>query len=149
MDGIPEGYRWLDLNKSLYLENNGPFYVRRAGEDVAVGMRVERRHCNAVGTVHGGMMATFADVAMTVGANIIARTSRFLVTLNLGLDYVGSAKEGDWIQAPVQVIRVTKAYVFAQAIAAKDDGTPLARISATLLLRGDPDPAFDGERFFR
>ena len=149
MAAVPEGYRALNLSKSLYLSTNGPFYVRRVGEDVTIGMAVEHRHCNSAGAMHGGMMATFADVAMTVGANIVARSSRFLVTLNLSLDYVGAGKDGDWIEAPIHVIRTTKTYIFAQSVAAKADGTPLARVSATLLLRGDPDPAFDGERFFR
>lgn len=146
---VPEGFRWLDLNRSLFLETNGPFYVRRAGDEVAIGMRVEKRHCNSAGTLHGGMMGAFADVTLTVGANILARTQRFLVTLSLSIDYVGSAGAGDWIQAPVQVVRVTKGYVFAQAVAALPGGAPVARFNGTLLIRGEPDPAYDGERFFR
>lgn len=146
---VPEGFRRLDLSKSLFLETNGPFYVRREGDEVLIGMRVEARHCNSMGTLHGGMMGAFADVTLTVGANILARTQRFLVTLSLGLDYVGAAKAGDWVQAPVEVVRVTRGYVFAQAVASTLEGTPVARINGTLLVRGDPDPQYDGERFFR
>ena len=146
---IPEGFLRLDLSKSLFLDTNGPFYVRREGEDVSLGMRIEPRHCNSMGTMHGGMVTAFADVSLTVGANIIARTRRFLTTLSMTCDYVGPARPGDWIEAPVQVIRVTRAYVFAQAVIAVRAGAPVARISGTLLVRGEPDPKYDGERFFR
>ena len=35
---VPEGFRVLDLSKSLYLSTNGPFYARRAGDAVTFGI---------------------------------------------------------------------------------------------------------------
>jgi len=146
---IPEGFVKLALSSSLFLDNNGPFFVRREGERVTIGMPVEGRHCNSIGTMHGGMVLAFTDVALTVGSNMIAKTSRFLPTLSVTCDFVGPAKAGDWVQIDVQVIRVTRSFVFSQGLIETGAGAPVARISGTLLVRGEPDPKYDGERFFR
>lgn len=146
---IPEGFAKLALSSSLFLDTNGPFFVRRADHDVTIGMRVEKRHCNSMGTMHGGMILAFTDVSLTVGANIIAKTRRFLPTLSVTCDFIGPAKAGDWVQMPVQVLRVTRSYVFAQAVIETGERSPVARVSGTLLIRGEPDPKYDGERFFR
>jgi uncharacterized protein (TIGR00369 family) len=146
---IPEGFSRLDLSSSLFLETSGPFYARRAEGEVTIGMRVERRHCNSMGTMHGGMILAFTDVSLTVGSNILAKTKRFLPTLSVTCDFIGPAKAGDWVQVPVKVLRVTRSYVFSQALIETLEGAPVARVSGTLLIRGEPDPKYDGERYFR
>jgi uncharacterized protein (TIGR00369 family) len=146
---IPEDFVKLALSSSLFLETNGPFYARRMGERVTIGMRVEKRHCNSMGTMHGGMLLAFTDVSFTVGANIIAKTRRFLPTLSVNCDFVGPARAGEWVQMEVQVIRVTRSYIFAQGLIETSQGAVVARASGTLLIRGEPDAKFDGERFFR
>lgn len=111
-------------------------------------MPVERRHCNSMQTMHGGMILAFTDVSLTVGSNILAKTRRFLPTLSATCDFIGPARAGDWVQIAVQVIRMTRNYVFSQGVIETGAGAPVARVSGTLLIRGEPDPTYDGERFF-
>jgi uncharacterized protein (TIGR00369 family) len=138
----------LTLPPSGYLDANGPFFAKRAGDDIIIGLRIEPRHCNAIGIAHGGMILTLADVLLTVGSNIRARTSRFLPTVNVTCDFIGPAKQGDWIEGRIEVLKVTKSYVFSQALLQTDVARPVARISGVLIVRGDPDPAFAPERYF-
>jgi uncharacterized protein (TIGR00369 family) len=79
------------------MKSTGP----RSGSFV-LAFRAESRHANRYGVVHGGMLATLADVA--IGANL-ARTGEGVettLTLNLKLDYIAAGRLGDWIEAHVE-----------------------------------------------
>ncbi len=145
---VPQGFVRIDLSTSLFLVNNGPFHVRRADGAATLGLRVDERHCNSMGTMHGGMILAFTDVGLTLCSNIIAKTRRFLPTLSVTSDFIGPARAGDWVQMTVQVLRVTRNYMFSQGLIETLEGAPVARVSGTLLVRGEPDPKYDGERFF-
>jgi len=145
---IPSGFVRLSLPASGYLEANGPFFGKRAGDQVVIGLRIESRHCNSIGIAHGGMILTLADVLLTVGSNVRARTSRFLPTLNITCDFIGSAKQGDWVEGRIELLKATGSHLFSQALLQTDEPRPVARISGVLLVRGDPDPAFAPMRYF-
>jgi uncharacterized protein (TIGR00369 family) len=146
--GVPEGYARLSLPPSEYLGRNGPFYARRDGAEVAIGMRIEPRHANAMGIAHGGLVMTLADVVLTVGSNLRAGLSRFLTTVNVSCDFVGPARLGAWIEGRIEVIRTTKTLVFSRTLLQEQDGSPIARVSGILLMRGEPDPRFSAARYF-
>ncbi len=145
---IPSGFSKLNLESSEYLAVNGPFHARHAGDEVSLGMRIERRHCNSSGTAHGGLLMTFADILLTIGPNIQLDLSRFLPTLNATCDFLGAAREGDWIEGRIEVLRATKNFVFAQALVKTAEGAPVMRTSGTLLIRGEPDPRYSEARYF-
>jgi acyl-coenzyme A thioesterase 13 len=58
---IQYGFKPL-FRTSPVLDLIGPFYCRGEGPDLVIGLRVDEKHCNARGTVHGGILATLADV---------------------------------------------------------------------------------------
>jgi uncharacterized protein (TIGR00369 family) len=73
--------------------------------------RVDARHMNAAGTVHGGMLMSFADIAMSRAAR--AGTDRTnSSTVSLSCDFVGPGKLGDLVEARVRVTRRTRTIVF-------------------------------------
>jgi uncharacterized protein (TIGR00369 family) len=85
----------------------GPFYSRRQGIDLSLGLRIEERHCNSRGTCHGGMLATLADVALGYACALAASTDgtrRNFVTVDLTLHYLASTQVGDWVQSEVKVL---------------------------------------------
>ena len=55
------------------------------------------------GTVHGGILATLADVALGYAMAFASDPPRSLVTANLTLDFAGTAKMGEWLEAHVDV----------------------------------------------
>ena len=47
-----------------FMHINGPLYLLHQGEVVKFGMRVQERHINPMGNLHGGMMASFCDMLL-------------------------------------------------------------------------------------
>lgn len=107
---IPLGFEPVQF-KSPFIDGNGPVYALADG--MRFGMRVEERHCNLAGSVHGGMLATLADFAMGRALARQRKNLQRLVTLNLNLDYVGRAPAGTWIEALVQIKKQEGSVVFA------------------------------------
>jgi acyl-coenzyme A thioesterase 13 len=56
------------------------------------GLRAEAKHCNAHGTVHGGILATFADVALGYAIAYSTTPPGELLTGESHLDFVASVK---------------------------------------------------------
>jgi acyl-coenzyme A thioesterase PaaI-like protein len=50
---------------------------------------------------------------------------RFLPTVSLQLDYMASARLGDWVEGEMQVLRTTRTMVFAQGLVKSGDITAL------------------------
>jgi acyl-coenzyme A thioesterase PaaI-like protein len=152
MNDIPNGFAPL-RRSSPFAEANGPFYCKDENGALIFGIRIEARHCNSGGTVHGGLIATICDLAL--GRNIgLASASpeslakwrheqaasslpvRKLVTINLSTDYAGYAKVGDWIEVRVEVQKIGKALAFANAYVFRGS-EKIARSSAVFRDLGD------------
>jgi uncharacterized protein (TIGR00369 family) len=136
---VPAGFApWPALPG--FVAVNGPLYVRRGQVPYQIGFRVEARHCNPMQICHGGMMATFCDMLLPLGAHALSEAvrGRFLPTVSLQLDYLAPAPLGAWVQGEAQVLRVTRTLVFAQGLVTAD-GTPAARVSGILKI----GPPFD------
>lgn len=108
----PEGFGPLPP-ASPFNDLVGPLYERRAEDTVALGLRVDEKHCNSRGFCHGGVLATLADLAL--GYALMAKTgSRSgFVTAHLDIDYAGTAERGDWIHSEVDVQRIGSRLAFA------------------------------------
>ncbi len=130
---VPEGYRPVKLPPGGFMGINGPLYVRHVGEELFFGFRVEDRHCNPMRICHGGMLASFCDMMLplTVHRKCSEMGRRFLPTVSLQLDYLSPAALGSWVQGEAQVLRVTRAMVFAQGLVSAD-GVPAVRCSGIM-----------------
>jgi len=107
---IPEGFRPLRFSVG-FLEAIGPLYGRWDGTHLLMGFRVEERHCNPGMVAHGGMMATFADMFIPIGARMQSKADvGFAPTVNLTLDFI----------APAKLLRAGKSLFFAQGTATAD-----------------------------
>jgi uncharacterized protein (TIGR00369 family) len=102
---------WITRTAVGFNELAGPFLARRDGENWLSGFRVEARHLNFNGAVHGGMMATFADsfLGQLVASAIKPRRC---VTLQLNVQYVRAAALGDFVIGRGEIIRVTHSIAF-------------------------------------
>ena len=131
---LPEGFHPLPIGGE-FIAHNGPLYVRREGERVQLGFRVEARHTNPMGICHGGMLASFADMLLPVSIHRHMHDSpkRFLPTISLQLDYMAPAPLGAWVQGEAQVLRATLTMVFAQGLITAD-GKLAVRVSGTFKL---------------
>ena len=118
---VPAGFRALPMLGD-FIAVNGPLYLRHEGDLVQVGFRVEPRHTNPLGNCHGGMLASFCDMLLPLSIHRKSKEVglRFLPTINLQLDYLAPARLGAWVEGEAQVLRVTRALVFAQGLVTAD-----------------------------
>jgi len=110
----PEGFAPL-YRSSPFLDAIGPLFSQGSGESLVVGLRIESKHANARGFAHGGVLSTLADIALGYTMEAAAKQTVSLVTANLTLDYSGSAKVGDWVEARVDIQKIGSRLAFANA----------------------------------
>ena len=109
---IPEGFKALNRG-GPFLAQLGPLYLKKAGEQYIIGLRIEERHTNIRGIAHGGMLLTLADSALGIVLSTSRTPPQPMVTVNLSTDFVESAIPGDWVEAHVDIQRVGKRLAFA------------------------------------
>jgi uncharacterized protein (TIGR00369 family) len=126
---VPDGFS-RHFRQSPLTDPWEPLYSRRSPDAVTIGLCATPAHANSRGFVHGGLIAALADNAMglSCGAGLEAGSS--LVTVNLGIDYVGVATVGQWLEFVPSVVKLGASLCFAQAIVTAG-GRPCARANAT------------------
>jgi uncharacterized protein (TIGR00369 family) len=93
----------------------GPFYrLDDEGEIRRFAFVAAEKHMNAAGSIHGGLLMTFADVAMSQTARA-ASGAKSCATVSLSCDFVGPGRLGDLVEARVRVSRCTRTLAFVSA----------------------------------
>jgi uncharacterized protein (TIGR00369 family) len=92
-----------------YLEHVGPVL---ADGDV-LGLRVAAHHLNTSGMAQGGLLATLVDFAMGRAIRASADEERRAATVSLTTDFLGAAREGDFVEARTEVERLGGTLAFA------------------------------------
>jgi acyl-CoA thioesterase len=119
--------RWLGLR----LERVEP------GE-VDVSLALEPKHLNLVGTLHGGLIATLADTATGLAQRTLLEPDAPLMTTQLSVTFLTPARDGR-VTARGRVIRSGRRFGYAEADVVNDDGTLLARATATFAVGAGSD----------
>jgi uncharacterized protein (TIGR00369 family) len=132
--GPPEGFA-PHFRKSPVTEPWEPLFSRKLDGVVQIGLTVRPAHCNSRGLPHGGVIAALADNAMGLSCGTALPSTNGLVTVSLSVDYLGSAKLGQWLQVEPRVLRVGNAMAFADALVTAD-GAAVARASASFRVMG-------------
>jgi uncharacterized protein (TIGR00369 family) len=126
---IPAGFE-PHFRKSPFTEPWEPLYSRRTDKAVVMGLRLARPHTNARGLIHGGLIASLADNAMGYSCAHRMGNTVSLVTIGLAVDFVGTAKLGQWLAVEPEVIKTGSTICFAQCFIKADDAV-IARANAT------------------
>lgn len=145
---VPAGFRPLRLPASGFLNNTGPFFAKWDGATFLLGLRIEEKHCNAAGACHGGMVASVADVLLTVGSNIQGGQSRFLPTVSMTCDFLAPAARGAWLEGRLEILRVTRNLLFATGLLEVPGEGLVARASAVMKVPAEADPRFAAANYF-
>ena len=109
---IPAGFAPI-FRTSPFLETIGPLYSAGSGATLVVGLRVEEKHTNARGTLHGGVLASIADIALGYGLATSTEPRTSMVTANLSVDFAGSAQLGDWVETSLDIQKIGSRMAFA------------------------------------
>jgi uncharacterized protein (TIGR00369 family) len=120
-DDVPEGFTRLERG-GHFLGSLGPLYAKKTESGLLIAMRIEEKHLNTRGIAHGGMLVTLADSALGIAVANHARErapatetapARSFVTVNLSVDFIASAHEGDFVEAHVAIEKVGARLAFA------------------------------------
>ena len=90
----------------------GPIWCDANGP---LALRIEERHTNITGRVHGGMAMGLASMGLARAAQGAARAARpgsRATLLNLNVELIDSAQVGDWLFTEAIVQRTTRTMVF-------------------------------------
>lgn len=106
-----------------------PIWSKQVGDAIHMGIVAASPHCNSRGWVHGALLTALADNAMGLSC-ALGPVERQLVTVNLAIDFVASARQGQWVEVQPSVIRTGACLCFASALILAD-GKPCARANGT------------------
>lgn len=132
----PQGYLPL-FRSSAFLDLVGPLFYRPEGSSFFIGMRVLTQHVNSVGTAHGGLLATLADVSLGYVTATSRRPALRMSTASLVVDYLGVAPLGSWLESEVTIGKIARHLAFADA-AIRADARPVARARALFAVADTP-----------
>lgn len=110
---VAEGWRRHDM--AGHMGQLGPLWSRRTEDGQwHYGLLMQAQHLNPAGIVHGGVLLTLADHAMSAVAWQHSQRQP-CVTVQLDNQFLASARAGDWVQAQVHITHSTRSLVFASA----------------------------------
>jgi acyl-CoA thioesterase len=101
-----------------------------ARAEVTITLEIDERHVNLQGLVHGGVLATMADVAMGLAVRTAVEPDRRHVTIEMGMHYVRPAPRGR-IRAAGRAVHVGGQIAYAEADLIDGAGRLLARATGT------------------
>lgn len=112
-DGEFKGW-YLSPVRDNYVNLIGPFYYRpdETGT-LQVALKVEPRHLNGGGIMHGGCLLSLADTALFVFAMDELKSSGG-VTMQIDAQFLSPANTGDIVIASGEVLRAGQSTIFGR-----------------------------------
>jgi uncharacterized protein (TIGR00369 family) len=98
--------------------------------EVTLSMRTDDTQRNLAGLIHGGVLATLADIAMGLAVRSGIEPGRRHVTIELGVHFLRPATPGR-VHAVGRTTRIGSQIAFAQAEIRDEEGRILATASGT------------------
>lgn len=92
----------------------GPFFFRMEGDNPITAFRIRSEHCNAHGTLHGGIMMAFADYTLCLGANRGSNTQS-VVTVTCNNEFIAPAADGELVEGRGDVVKRGRSLVFVRS----------------------------------
>ena len=129
---IPEHFE--PLEPSPFGERVGPLYMSTRNSVPVLAVRVEPHHANRGGRVHGGVLMTLADIALSRAVRAKLPPGSTMWTADLQIAFLQGAGEGDWVEALPTVDRVGRSLVHASCVLRSGE-QELAKALATFAVR--------------
>jgi uncharacterized protein (TIGR00369 family) len=133
MPAIPADFK-PHFRKSPATDPWEPLYSRLRPDGVDLAVEIRAAHCNARGILHGGVLAALCDNAMGLSLATTLAEKPSIVTVNLAVDYLGSAKIGDLVLIEPRIIRAGGTLGFCDSLVKAGDKL-VARANATFSIR--------------
>lgn len=109
----PQAHGWRPRDLPGFIGLIGPLWTRKEDAGWAYGLVATRQHLNPAGVVHGGLLTSLMDHALSAIAwEAVGR--RPCVTVQLDTHFLAAAREGQLLEARGRVTRATASLVFMQ-----------------------------------
>lgn len=141
---VPEGFEPLPEGLG-FTDCLQPSYRRIEGDSANFGIVVSSRHSNTMGICHGGVLMTLADITAATGVNLARGVTAGSPTVHLSMDYISSARLGEWIQADVEQVSIKRRFGFCSGGIYNSKGV-VARFSGTFYFPDHDGMWKDGRR---
>jgi len=141
---VPPGFERLPRGLG-YTDSLQPIYRRVEGDGASFGLVVDVQHCNTMGICHGGVLMTLADITATTGANLAHGVTAGSPTVHLSIDFISSARQGEWLQAIAEQVTAKRRFGFCSGGIYNSVGI-VARFSGTIYFPDHNGMWQDGRR---
>jgi len=129
IDQVPMAFELIPTGLG-FTDNLQPCYRKAENDNVCFGLVVQEQHANTMGNCHGGALMTLADIAAGSGVNM-ARGEKFgAPTINLSLDFISPARQGQWIQTEIEGVSLKRRFGFIHGVINNAKGV-VARFNGT------------------
>ena len=109
---LPSGYEAYAY-EDPFEDHVGPLGYRIDGDRITFAFQADGRHANTSGTLHGGMLMTFADFALCLTA-VWDQPGEKCVTVSCNCEFVAAGEPGALIEAAGEVVRRTRSLTFVR-----------------------------------
>ena len=114
---IPSHYQhWEGDQAEDYI---GPFFFYMEGPHPRTAFRIKQHNCNAHDSVHGGVLMSFADYTLCLGAN--GGSSESVATVSCSNEFIAPAYKGELIVGEAETIRRGRSIVFVRCTLAVEE----------------------------
>ena len=116
----PDTPGWLSYGEfpaGSFAAATGKLLFKADGEGRAlVRMFPTEAHLNLGGSLHGGAVMSFIDMALFAGGRCAGVVEGHYVTLDLTTHFLGRGQAGEPLDAHVDLIRQTRSFAFLQGV---------------------------------
>ena len=129
----PGWFSWGDFPRGSFAAATGRIVFKPDGPGKGrARMFPEERHLNMGGSIHGGAVMSFIDMALFAGGRCAGMAEGHYVTLDLHVHFIARGKIGVPLDAAVTMVRQTRGgHVFLSGTC-EQDGEPTHSFTGTL-----------------
>ena len=129
----PGWYSWGDFPRGSFASRTGRLLFKPDGPRAAIcRMFPDQGHLNLGGSIHGGAVMSFIDMALFAGGRCAGMAEGHYVTLDLHTRFLNRGRIGVPLDAEVRLIRQTPGGLVFLAGTCTQDGEPCYDFSGTL-----------------
>ena len=125
-------YYWPDIPPESFAGQTGVLLFRHEGDGARMRMFPTAKHLNNGGSIHGGAVMSFIDMALFAGLRCAGIDDGHYVTLDCATHFIARGKIDTPLDAVVRLVGQTKGgHVFLQGHC-EQDGQPTQSFTGTL-----------------
>ena len=128
----PGWYSWGEFARGSFAAATGKVLFRPDGDGRGICRMIPgEEHMNMGGSIHGGAVMSFIDMALFAGGRCAGMAEGHYVTLDMTTHFLARGRSGTPLDAHVELVRQTRSLVFLQGVV-RQDGEACYSFTGTL-----------------